>query len=360
MIRRSLIAIACGSTLAAFPVFSQERDSQSDTFVDAGRGFDATIEIAEEESSAAFKLSGWMVKPPPDAGQRVDLTWSVGAEYPIGGADNILDDATLDRLAGGPKLSIAINALMFETGSLRPDIPEFIRIMGQAREACIEKQRDAMRNGTLTEAAGQKELAYCATADPDPDFVRENLPSARLQMNRALNSGYWSFGLKGSIGSDKYDFVTPGSLTSGDQRLTAYSATLGIGYYLPDAVTAIKFAAEYSSGVEDLDKQVVCKTVIVTPADDCKFALPRAPGREDSLVLRGEIRRFFPFSNGKGGIGTALTGSVDTLSGDFGIELPIYLSLPGDTPILPGITFKYNSDDDDLSVGLFLRTVFKF
>lgn len=360
MTRKSLRAIACCSILVASPAFSQERDSLNDAFVDAGRGFDTAIEISEEESTTAFKLSGWIARPEPDAVSRVDLTWSIGAEYPIGGADNILDDATLDRLAGGPKLSFAINALMFETGRVRPDNPEFVRIMALAREACAEKQRIAISNGTLTEEKGQKELAYCATADPDPEFVRHNQPSARLQVNRALNSGYWSFGLKGSVGTDKFDFVTPGTLAEGERRLTAYSATLGVGYYFPDAVTAIKFAAEYSSGAEDLEKQVVCKTVIVTPADDCKVALPRAPSRENSFVLRGEVRRFIPFTNGKGGIGAALTGNVDTLSGDYEVELPIYLSLPGDTPILPGIAFKYSSDDDDFSVGIFLKTVFNF
>ena len=179
-------------------------------------------------------------------------------------------------------------------------------------------------------------------------------------MNRAVYPGYWSFGLQGSVGSEKFEFVTPGTLLEGDRRMTSYAATLGIGYYLPDAVTAIKFAAEYSSGPESLDKAVVCKSVVVTPADDCKFALPRAPIREDSLILRGEIRRFFPFSNGKGGIGAAITGSVDTLTGDHAFELPIYLSLPGSSPVLPGLVFGYNSEDDKFTAGLFLKTSFKF
>ena len=350
VIKPSLVTFALLASIN--PVLAQERDCQSEAFVDAGRGFDATIDVSEDESITTFKLSGWLAPNSANGGSRNDLTWSIAAAYPIGGADDITDSSVLDRLRGGPKLSVAINLLSYQGGGAKLESSEFQRVFAEAKEACRLKAQSG--------EAGAPTAAECDAARPSERFVTTYRPNAELRMNRALYSGYWSFGLQGSIGSDKYDFVTPGTLAAGERRMTAYAATLGIGYYLPDAVTAIKFAAEYSSGAEDLDKQVVCKTVVVTPADDCKFALPRAPGREEALVLRGEVRRFFPFSNGKGGIGAALTGSVDTLSGDYGVELPIYLSLPGDTPVLPGITFKYNSDEDDFSVGIFLKTVFKF
>ena len=308
--------------------------------------------MSETESKSGASIAGFFTKPTPEErsnpGRRNSLGWKLAIDVPIGGTDDLLDRATLDKLGEGTKLSGAITFLSYKSDPGKIGSPEFMAVMDLAAQACRAK------------AKTDKDLAACNYYGPSPSFITTNFPSAQLAMQRALFSGYWSGRLKGSVSFKSYDWISAGTLAKNNSKPTGYSATAWLVYYPSDAVSAWKFESEYASAPEQADEVIICKTVVVTPNDDCVKAAPSAPTRKDSLIVRGEYRRYFPFSSGKGGIGAAVTGSLDTLSGDYSFEVPVYFTLPQTTDVLPGIKFGYRSKKDDFTVSLFIKTSFGF
>lgn len=348
--RKTLQLAAVLAGLSAGQVQAQELQNQGGDFIDATTGFDFTIEVDADKSSTVIGYGGYVGSPGGNAGG-TDLTWSLSAEFPVGGKDNLASSDTLDRLSGGPKVSLAFNFLFSGSDSFALDNYKFRELNREALAAC--RAETGPDKPTEQQCQSGYEL-------PNEDFIRTHLPQAELRMNRIVLGGYSTLGIEASIGTEKFDFVTPGTLAESSKRHVTWSVGAGFAHYPDDAVSAIKFDAEYSRAPEELSEAVVCKTVIVTPADDCVNALSRAPVLEDALTLKGEYRRFFPFRNGKGGIGAALTAGYDVLSDDWQAELPIYFSIPGKSAILPGITVGYKSKDDKVTVGLFLKTAFSF
>lgn len=318
---------------------------------DPFNGISFSLDVAEKKSEASVSVAGYFKKPEladmPKLTTRTSLGWKVGVEVPIGGGDNILNEATLDKLGNGTKFSGSITFLSYKVGPEKLGTPDFIALMKNAKAACLQ-------NPKVTEKAD------CEYVGPDPDYILSHTPRKRLAMNRILYAGYWTGGIKGSVSLKRYKWVSVGTLAESEASPSGYSGTMWFAYYPKDAVSAIKLEGEYSNAPEQAGAEVACKTIVVTPKSDCVFAPISAPVRKDAFVVRGEYRRYFPFGGGKGGIGAALTGSVDALSGDYGFELPVYLTLPETQAILPGIKVGYSSKKDDVTVSLFLKTAFSF
>lgn len=265
--------------------------------------------------------------------------------------DNVLERATLDKLGSGTKLSGQISLLKYHINFDAINSAAFSQLMDAAKAECARKAR---------EIADTDEEKRCNDAFPQERFVLKHTPAARLAMNRTLYSGFWNIGAKGSVSFDRFTFVTPLTLDEQRDRETGYSATIWATYYPSDAVSAWKMEVEYADAPEASDDQIICKAVIVVPNDDCVKAAPAGPSREEALVFRGEYRRFFPFRSGNGGIGAAITGSVDALDGEYGVEFPIYFSIPGQNIFAPGLKFGYASKEDDFTFALFLKSEFSF
>lgn len=358
MRRNFALATSLAAVFLTMPVCASAQSTPTQPPAASGRGDDPlsgisfSLDVSEEESKSGASISGFFAKPIPEErsnpGRRTSLGWKLAIDVPIGGTDDLLDRATLDKLGQGTKLSGAITFLSYKSDPGKLGSPEFIALMDRAAQACRDK------------AESEQERTGCAYYGPSPSFVLKHLPSAQLAMQRALFSGYWSGGLKGSASFKRYDWVSAGTLAKNSSKPTGYSATAWAVYYPSDAVSAWKIETEYASAPEQMDEVIICKTVVVTPNLDCVKAAPSAPTRKDSLVVRGEYRRYFPFSSGKGGIGAALTGSLDTLSGDYGFELPVYFTLSQTTDVLPGIKLGYSSKKDDFTVSLFIKTSFGF
>lgn len=334
-----------------------ELQNQGDAFVNSATDFSWTLDVSTDKSSTTVGYGGYLVTGSSGAGNHsTDMTWAVNAELPIGGKDNLAASSTLDRLNTGPKLSVSVNLMVSPKLRDLTETASFNDLMDAARRKCKEEVGEQ----DLSAADAAQQLDICTNAANTPQFVKKYLPSGRLAMNRLLFQGYWEFGLEGSIGTDEFDFVTPGTFAKDAQRLTGWSVKGSIGYSPSDGVSALRFGVEFQRAPEELDKGIVCKAVVVSPSDDCSFSLSRAPRLEDSLIIRSEYRRFFPFSDYNGGIGIAVTGSYDALGNEWGFEFPVYLEIPGTTAILPGITFGYTSKKDKLTVGVFLKTAFSF
>jgi hypothetical protein len=325
------------------------------------KGYDFALDISEEESKAQLNVGGYILPPPKlkksdddnvtklPVIARNDLTWKAGIELPLGGADNVLDDATLDALGDGPKLSGSVNILSYRFDPNILSSEKFDSLMERARSACVQQAK-----------GNEADLRYCRQADKAENFILTYLPSARLELNRIAFAGYSSYSVRASLGANRFKYVTPLTLDKNRQTKASYSFAGTAVYYPSDAVSAWKIEAEYANAYDAEDETILCKAIVVDSNKDCVQASGAAPAKKETLVLRGEYRRFFPFANGKGGIGMALTSSLDTLSDDVGFELPVYWSLPGEMPVAPGIKFGYTTEKKDFTVSLFLKTAFKF
>lgn len=313
-----------------------------------------SIDIAPDEAKAQASIGGYFVADNRSSNEetnRTDVAWKLGISVPVSGEDNVLERATLDKLGNGTKLSGQVSLLKYHFDFDKLNSAPFKRLMVAAITECARKAQ---------EIADADEEKRCNDALPAESFILRHTPAARLAMNRSLYSGFWNLGARGSVSFDRFSFVTPVTLDEQKDREIGYSATGWVTYYPSDAVSAWKLEAEYSDAPEAADDQIVCKAVVVNPNDDCVKAAAAGPLREQALVFRGEYRRFFPFRSGNGGIGTAITGSVDALDGEYGFELPIYFSIPGQNIVAPGVKFGYASKEDDFTFALFLKSEFSF
>lgn len=316
-------------------------------------GVSVEFDLSEDESLTSIQIGGFDVANFDDGDdlKQKSIAWKLGLDIPFGGQDNIIDGNTLDALGDGIKISGAINLLSFNGSASKLTSKPFTPLHDQAIAAC-----------KLTAPENPATIANCDRARdyPTKQFAVKYLPGREDEINNSLFSGFSTFGVRASVGVNRFDYVMPGTLAELDSSKFSYSAAAVFAYYPSNALSVWKAEIEYASAFEAVDDSIVCKTVIVNPDDDCVKAAAAAPTREESLVLRGEYRHFFPMKNGKSGIGAALTGSWDTLSGEYGVELPVYYHIGGSAPISPGVKVGYSSKDDDVSVGIFLKTSFSF
>jgi hypothetical protein len=281
--------------------------------------------------------------------RHVNTSWTVGVSLPIGGSENLLDDATFDALGDGPKISFGFNLLGFRSASANLFSPAFKdEIMAEARVQCRQTASDA------------DELAKCNPLMPDPVFARTYLPKQEARINRALFNGFWTIGANFEAGINRFGYVSAGTLKK--ERTTKESFSLGLtaSIFPADAMSSWTIESEYQNGFEAIDDQIICKTIIVDPNEDCLQAAPSAPKNVETLVFRIEYRRILPIGSSGNQIAFAPVASIDSLTGDYGFELPVYFVGKKKLPISPGVSIGYASKTDDVAFGVFLKTSFSF
>lgn len=328
----------------------------SDRFDTITYGATASLDISEKKAETNLSAGGDLTTTRQAGGgtQVQDaLLWKAGLQIPLAGNADLTDDATLDFLDGGLTFTGGVTWKHFTSSLQALADPVFEPYL---EEAIAECARQAGR--TAEQCAVLRSL-------PPAQAVRDYLPRIYRQLDRTGYAGFWTVGLSGSLGFRNFDYVLPGTLAEKDVTHESYSVKLSGVYYPADRVSAFKLEAEYGEAYEPADETIVCKDVVSVPSEDCKKASPMAPEKQESLVFRAEMRRYLVSLDGGSGLGLALTGSVDALSGDLGVELPLYYNLGAKSPILPGIKFGYKKDvskasneDEEFSASVFLKTAF--
>ncbi len=324
----------------------------SDRFDTITRGFSTSIDISEKEAKTSASIGG-VLTTGQDTGiveQKQDaFFWKLGVEAPIGGTTDLLD----------PKLDVLDNQVSV-TGSLTwksyssslSDLsdPRFEPYVRAAIEVCEEqKKKDCDAHLRV----------------PSSIFVQDHLPEVYRHLSSAIYDPFYAVSFKGGVGVKEFDYTLPGAFTDEDDTKVSYSLAIAGVYYPSDTVSAWKLEAEYGSTFEAAEEGIVCRTVVADPATDCKSAVPSEPTSKETLVARVEYRRFFILSNVDKGIGIAPTGSIDLLSGDIGLELPIFYKVGSKSPVMPGIKLGYtkdsskpNDEDEDFTIAFFIKTSF--
>ncbi|MDH2131336.1 hypothetical protein N5J77_09405 [Sphingobium yanoikuyae] len=330
----------------------------SDRFDTITSNIATSLDVSEEKSEASASIGGSLAVTGDAQTVQDAVLWKLGVDVPIGGGDDLFKDSTLDALANSLKFTAGLSFSHYRNDPKKLESEAYSKLLQEAFEKCFKK---ASTSKTL-----QQECALGLRTRSE-DFIHIHLPDADLRLARALYSGFYTIGFKGSVGFKELDYVQPGSIDEKTAKRTEYSAALSAAYYPSDAVSTWRLEAEYAHAYETEDKAVVCKPVVTDPTNDCVYSAPGEPKQKDSLIGRFEYRRFFPVGTDNAGVGIAPTGSYDALSGDVGAELPVYFVIANESVISPGIKFAYTrdasktaSEDEEFTVSLFLKASFDY
>jgi hypothetical protein len=275
--------------------------------------------------------------------------WSASFSAPVGGDDDVTD---LSSLSDGLKLTVAFGWFGYRSGAA-----SVLRFMEHDNPLFDSAVQNCTRQ--LTAAHREAEIAdECHPALHTLDFVRQYGGVSRSRLNRLVLHGVTFGGIDLSVGANDFKYFDLTTLAATGTTEANFGAGVYVGHYFRDGVSGIRANVAYENGYEALDARVICRAVVANPADDCVNGAPGAPNHVERLNFSLEARRLFELGRA-GSIGASPKATVDALSGDYELALPIYYVPPGDSAIAPGVSVTYSSRTDDVEFGIFLKTAFK-
>ncbi|HEX8514070.1 MAG TPA: hypothetical protein VF688_13305, partial [Allosphingosinicella sp.] len=226
---------------------------RTENFLD-GVSFELSVE--PEESKAAVQIGGYSTNTIfSGAGEarQTAAQWSVKAEVPVGGSDDLTSGSTLDALSNGSRLTFDFSMFGFKSAAANSSSPAFDRTMISARENCKTEARNA-RDSSAQEI--EAKIQQCANARNDPSFARQYSDYSDVAINRTLFSGIWRVGGEASIGLGRFKFVTGPALQEVERTKVQYSGAVFFAYYPSDAVSAIISRAEFQRAYKAADEAI--------------------------------------------------------------------------------------------------------
>ncbi|MEM6475295.1 MAG: hypothetical protein AAF687_03935 [Pseudomonadota bacterium] len=333
---------------------NDQRTTETDIIVQGGanrtdvllKGVDFTLNIDDDEAKSTFVVGGFSSNQFADrnaAQSKRDTAWSLGLTVPVGGGNDLFDENIFDTLTDGIALSANVSTFWFSSAAdaLNDGRGPFrSRIMPEAIERC---------------RAVETETSKCDQL-PNPQFARRYLNDNRV--NRSLFSTMWRLGADAEIELNRFATLDPTTLAQSEETKPGFSAGIYGAAYPSDAKSAFVLRAGYENTFEADDPAVVCKDTVVDVDQDCALGVADAPTNAERLNLSFEYRQAFEIGSGSTALALAPKFEVDALGGEWTASVPIYLLLDSDLPFTPGLSMNYDSEDDEVDVGIFLRATF--
>lgn len=326
--------------------------------VDIVSGGDVALDVNEKKSELTLGYS-WLGRSQQIVGadgrqlRLARSTLNLELSLPVGGTDNLLSRDTFDGLADGPSLSFSWT--WFGTRSAdRLSNAQFSRITETARARCLRglgpPDIDPLSAERCNFRADHRTV----------DFAQGYSGLSEGAINRAILSPGHAVGIEASVGFNVFDYRTPQTLVEHSDTRPQFAFKIYGSLFPSDAMSAWTLSAEYQNGFEAQDDQILCPVVVANPNDDCVRAPPGPPRNTESLQFALEHRRVLGTITSLGEIAIAPQATYDAISNEFELSLPVYLRLERDLGLLPGVTVTYNSEKNNVVVGLFLKRSFSF
>lgn len=321
--------------------------------LDYFKGGSVALEVAEKKSSLTL---GYQLVHHCTRGSEDNLSYRTRHEaykielsLPLGGSDNLLDSKTFGGLGDGAGLTVAYT--LFGTSNRdRFDDPPFRAFVAQALANCLaQAEQEADRTKCETDAA-----------HPRTDFVRQYSRASEAAINRAILSPGWAVGVEGGVGLNQFKYQAPLTLEAGRTTKPYYSLKVYGAYFPADAMSAFTLSGEYRNTYKAQDDEILCRSPVVKPNEDCVKAAPGAPRHGDALLVAAEYRRVLGKLPHVGQVALAPQATLDTLSGDYELSLPVYITPTRNIGVLPGFSITYSSKERDWVFGVFLKQTFGF
>lgn len=333
---------------------NDQRSTESDIIVQGSanrtdiliKGVDFTLDVDEEEAKSTIVFGGFSSSQFEDGNAsqaKRDTAWSLGLTVPVGGGNDLFDKNIFDTITDGISLSANISTFWFSSAADAlndPNGPFRSHIMPEAISRC---------QAVETEATGCDQM-------PDPQFARKYLNDNRV--NRSLFSTMWRLGADAEVTLNRFTTLDAATLLESEATKPGFSAGIYGAAYPSDARSAFVLRAGYENTFEADDPKVVCKPVILNVDTDCANGIVAAPANVERLNLSLEYRQAFEIGSGSNALALAPKFEVDALGGEWTASMPVYLLLDSELPFTPGISVNYESEDDEVDVGIFLRATF--
>ncbi|QCW24412.1 hypothetical protein FE772_00745 [Lysobacter enzymogenes] len=297
------------------------------------------LSASDKNSKAALQLSrtgSGVVK----GTERSFKSLSITASAPLnkdGGATSL---GTLDGFANAFELSLRASRLVV-TGMRTPLLPD----------------------GTPTKQMADMFLAVGLDTNKDNDLgvIKDRLRElGKLHLYPDFEALYWdpnaprvTYGGFAKIGSENFDFIKNGTISSETQHEVPWSIGL-FGGIVPRASHDMYFGAEisYERAFKAADSRTICPPISGTVLE-CVTGNYGSPSEQEKVLGSLEVRKAF------GKMGAALKITHDFRSHDTGADAPIYLARSISGGFSSGLRLGWTSKDQ-FSVGVFIGSEFQF
>lgn len=319
------------------------------------------LEIEEDKSELTFSYD-WAGRTQivrsdnPHYATVRQSTFGAELSIPIGGGDNLLTSETFDGLSDGPSLSLSFTQFRARSYDM------FDRRLNSRIGAVIDR---AVRECLAQVAAGtapDMTEAGCRLGGDEPyrAFLERFGGLSIAGLNRLVMPRVWGWGIEGTVGYDRFEYRTPVTLAENSETEIQYSVRAYAVLFPSDAVSSLTVSARYERSYEARDDEILCPAVVANANEDCVSAPSGPPNSIEKLPLEIIYRRVLPRVDGLGTFAIAPRAGYDALNDEFEAEFALYLRPIRDIRILPGASITYNSRNDEVVVGLFLRQSFAF
>lgn len=337
---RDEIISACATKTATMFGSTPEKLKQARLFVQRVNGFSSFAnELFEKDKATIIAFLRTSERPPQQLIAKLE-------EITFGVAGKTISEEIVDHVLADARLNLndELRDVIGEFDSTRnPTLPNFIR---------VTLKRDPQLKGIVDQyekACDQK------TVD---DLANEYLPEAR---DRFVSAAYttdplWFFGASGSLGDEDFsvlnrnDFLVE-TVSRNPWEVKGYAGLIG-----PDLNWSARASIAYGSSFEAAEDAEFCQ-MEMDDEPDCITGPDGNPIRDNSGRVALEGRVLFDLAKGNG-IGFAPEVTYDLEEEDWIVEAPIYFSPNKEGQLTGGIITRYESDDNDFSVGLFIGVPF--
>lgn len=339
-------AAAPGPLAAQVPPAPLDRPLQP-----AGLGFQ--VSAGSGSSDVSVKASMRLSRPNLNgglSGLATDDTLTLTASAPLDKNNPRTDLGTLDGFANSSTLKLRWTRFQARIVNGRR-LRESAEIERAARDACRAKaEGDAAR------------IKACATSAADYEFVKANLDAGTADrfVRMAFGGGpAFAFGVEGSIGYRKFNFVDAASFSKGSAQKVPWGLKAFVSLLPGLGLTSLTGALEYQDAYKDQDTAVICPAGTGGTVQ-CLSGPLGAPKNDRKLLGSLEFRHLFtlPDRAPLSSVGFSAQFTHDFRSGASGIDVPIYVVPDEKGNLLGGVRFGYRSDTDKLAVGVFVGTAF--
>jgi len=290
------------------------------------------VSATTESSQAAIKFSG-NLSSNSGTDDASFSSWSATLSAPLSKSDPFTNIATLDGLANSFSLALGFNKF-FVSGFKNPADSEG-HVLPNVAEICALagiKHNEPCDLGAVE--AGLKKSGH---EDRYPEFLESFIgPDTRK----------WTYGLKGTLGYQTYDFFQSGTLASQSDSKLPWSAGAYIGFIPPRTEAFLSAGAEFQRAYKPTKQKIECP-VSTGPSTECVNGSIGPPKTVNERLVYLEGRTELA--------GTAMDLKIthDFESGDNGVDLPIYLLRDDKGARSGGVRLGW-TNTDHFAVGIFV------
>jgi hypothetical protein len=223
---------------------------------------------------------------------------------------------------------------------------------------------DITRANCRTQAGGKPDALKECDGPMSDELVGKYAPEL---FDEYLSLGFpnkpaFAFGLEGSVGYRKFEFLDPVTLAKGSDEKMPWGVKLFGSIFPGPSLTSITGAFEYQSAYEEHKASTVCPVDVTATFVKCTSGSLGGPDHKKKALGSLELRHMFIMPEGAflKSLGVSAQVTHDFNSDVTGFDLPLYLIPDAKGNLLGGLRFGYRTDTDDLAVGVFVGSAFSF